>query len=249
MEEGFKERHKTHKNHFTRNRLIGFSDLIISQLNMMLKSLAVEVENWFTYFKEEQSCTKQAISKARKKFHHKAFIELNELYVSSFYRSEGFKLYKDKFLLLAVDGSRCQVGKNAELADHLGATQNQYGAGMPHARASVMYDVLNRVVIDSVLAPFSNDEHTLYEGHCKAARKHLPDSLEYLYLMDRGYPSFKKMIELEREGHFYVIRCSTDFCKEVRQFIQEGKEEAILSLKFDEKRIGNTALKTLKNCP
>ena len=84
-----------------------------------------------------------------------------------------------------------------------GWTKNQNQTDdVVQGRVSVMYDVLNELVLDAELAPISIGEITL-------AREHLQHVKQGdLLLLDRGYPSFQLAYEiLGQSGHF-VIRLS-----------------------------------------
>ncbi|MEA5405581.1 transposase [Arcicella sp. DC2W] len=70
-----------------------------------------------------------------------------------------------------------------------------------------------------------------------------------IYLMDRNYPSLKKMIDIPLAGNSYVIRCKSVFCPEVVDFVNPNEEDAILTLKITNKRIHNTFFKTLSKVP
>jgi len=76
-----------------------------------------------------------------------------------------------------------------------------------------MYDVLNRVVIDSSLNNYSNYEVDL-------AVKHLPLTNDNdLLIYDRGYPSFRHLAHLTQANKKFVMRCSSASFKDARDIL------------------------------
>ncbi|MCP4404610.1 MAG: hypothetical protein GY801_45820 [bacterium] len=75
--EQFKEDCRTKPTYFTRKRLLGFPVMIGLLLNMLTKSLQIEVERFFDVLKgaaSQVTVTAQAVGKARKKFSEQAFV-------------------------------------------------------------------------------------------------------------------------------------------------------------------------------
>lgn len=176
---------------FLRNRVLGLTDLVQLQLNQLVKSLNIEIENGlkilFSDSSTSLSYSKQAFSSARKKLKYGAFIDLNRILVKSYYTQGNYKLYKDKYLLLAVDGSLLQLPESKGLALDFERWKNQTDKGMLMGRCSVLYDVLNHQVLDSCFDNYTVSERCLYKQHIANikevfANTELPPKL---YLMDR----------------------------------------------------------------
>jgi hypothetical protein len=73
--------------------------------------------------------TKVALSKARKKLKHTAFIEFNQETTKVFYsQPEGIKRWNG-FRLLSVDGSKLNLPNEPDIAEHFGTSK-----GGPHHR-------------------------------------------------------------------------------------------------------------------
>ncbi len=73
----FKEECRTKPTYFIRNRLLGFPVMIGLLLNMLTKSLQIEVERFFNVLKgttSQMTVSAQAVGKARKKLSEQAFI-------------------------------------------------------------------------------------------------------------------------------------------------------------------------------
>lgn len=231
-QESFKSAHREDDKHFTRQRVLNFVDLVMIQLRRLVHNLNIEIEQFLTWLSSPDSYSQQAFSKARKKLKYTAFVALNDQFVSEYYQKADFlKRFLDTYTLLAVDGSMIQMPNSSSLGAYFGHSKNGKGTGMVQGRASLIYDALNRVVLDARLVPKSQGETTIFRQQYRdliqeAFFKHLKP----LFLMDRGYPSFELCKELDVAGHAFVIRAKSNFCNELKAFIQEDRDEKMLYL-------------------
>ena len=101
-----------------------------------------------------QHITKSAFFQARKQVSYTAFTELNHQLVDSIYeKKEHYKTWKG-FRLCAIDGTSMRLPNEPDVTDHFGfqkGKSNQAPCAM--GMASVFYDVLNHIVIDSSVNP------------------------------------------------------------------------------------------------
>ena len=100
-----------------------------------------------------KNVTKQALSKARRKLNPIVFELLNKKLVSEFYTDNEFKTFKN-FRVLAIDGSTIQLPSSPELISFYGCCSNRFGSALPMAQASVLFDTLNKITINSVISPY-----------------------------------------------------------------------------------------------
>jgi hypothetical protein len=104
-------------------------------------------------------------------------------------------------------------------------------------RSSSAFDVLNGITLDAILAPYQTSERDLAIQHIKNLRSlNLPQS--FLLLFDRGYPSVELIIYLFLNGMNFLMRCNTQFIKEVKDVVALNKKDTII--KFKAKRVGKT---------
>ena len=99
--------------------------------------------------------TGSAFSQARKHLKAEAFIELNrEAIVAVMYADEDYKRYKG-FRLLGIDGSKIYLPPEKAIIDKFGGTpKNQHSEEIdPFGLASVLFDLLNHIALDAILAP------------------------------------------------------------------------------------------------
>jgi hypothetical protein len=200
--------------------------------------LSVELEKFLTGINMGKSYSKQAFSKARKKLKYTAFVALNREFVKDYYRLGGYKLYAGKYVLVAVDGSLCQLPESESLASYFGRSENQHGAGMAMGRASVMYDVLNQISLDSILGACRESEKAMFDKHQEnfaPQQSLIKPSL--LYLLDRSYPSYDTLQYLQQQGNYFVVRCKATFCKQVKEFAGKDIDEQAIYMACKQRKV------------
>jgi hypothetical protein len=126
------------------------------------------------------------------------------------------------FRVLAVDGSRIALPCTNELKEAFGEAKNQTEVGVVQARASVLYDVLNHLILDSTLANVGIAERELALTHSEHWKQ------GDLIIYDRGYPSFDFKYEHNRLGVDYLIRVSTTYSKVVKSFVESKKKTSVV---------------------
>ncbi|WP_314006050.1 IS4 family transposase [Xanthocytophaga flava] len=237
MSQQFKIEHRANPQNFIRQRTLGFTDIVLLQLHLLVKSLSVEVEKALSLLSKPVHYTKQAFSKARKKLRYTAFVALNKHFIEQYYALSTFRLYKKQYLLLAVDGSLLQLPVSQTIDTYFGGWKNQSEKSMPMARCSLIYDLLNHMVITSEIASCTTSENQLYYTHLaflQSFDRHY-FSPKPVYIMDRNYASTKRMLELSLAGNWYVIRCKSNFCKQVKDFIASKQTQSQLRIPLQTK--------------
>jgi hypothetical protein len=205
---------------------------------MLTKSLQLELEKFLKVLKgqrTEVTVTNQAFCQARKKFSEQAFIRLDERLVEEFYTDNSYTTWKG-YRLVGIDGSTVQLPWSEELVTEFGGVTNQHGVVMAMGRISVMYDVLNDLTLDEVLAPYATGERELARHHLEALvafdhrteghRGHQHD----LLLFDMGYPALWFMAYLIVLGKDFVIRTSGAFLKEVQDAIRAPQNDVVVQI-------------------
>jgi len=232
----FCHRYRQRKEDFVRDRKLSFARLILFQLNLATKSLSVELTRFFRIVGDasvKDSCSKQAYSQARMKMSYEAYSELNEQFVKAYYSDGDFKKYKGIYRLIAIDGSRIQLPTTQPVIERFGYAHNG-GKSVAMAMTSVSYDVLNDIVLQSVLSRYESSERLLAEEHITKLRELTPESKD-IFLLDRGYPSVYLMLKMRVFGYNFVVRCNAEkFLKEVREFAASGGSDGIIEINLHE---------------
>jgi len=224
----FREKYKQDTKAFTRDRLLPFHRLIYLLLNMNNNSYQDELDRFYkTIFQNDiaqRIIYKGNLTKARKNLDYKAFEELNDHMINNFYENFGHQKWYG-FNLLAIDGTTIRVPDEKPVVAHFGAWKANKGTTLcPKARASQMFDVLNKITIDAILSPKSDGEREL------AAFHFLKLQPKDLILLDRGYPAhwlFQAILSL---GSQFCARISYQRWKVVQKFYKSGKAEKIVRI-------------------
>jgi len=226
----FQYRHKIGNQSFVRNRKLNFHCLVLFILSKSVKNLQNSLNEFLNSFSHGiDSFSASAFTQARCKLSYNAFIELNEkVIVSNFYKDNSYKMFKNK-RLLAVDGSKLVLPRSAEIEQEFGTIaiatsqkETQYYIG---AIASTLYDVLNNIVVDSILSKSSS-----YEGDL--ALQHLDKSSDNdLIIFDRGYGSYNLFTQFIQKNRSFICRCQKSFFKEVNDFFAGNSFDKIVTIK------------------
>jgi hypothetical protein len=229
---------RTKPTYFTRQRILTFPVVVVFLLNMLTKSLQIELERFLAVLKGHASAvsvTQQAFGKARKKLSSETFIRLDERLVDEFYTDNTYTTWKG-YRLLGIDGSTVQLPMTKEIVKAFGGVTNQHGLVMAMAKISAAYDVENDLTVHALIDRYSCEERELALQHLEAIcafdartsghRGHTQD----LLLFDMGYPALYFMALMIRWGKDFVIRTSDAFLKEVQEVIDSGETDVVIEI-------------------
>lgn len=213
---------------FTRKRILSFAGLIVIQINLMNKSISVELSKFIERFVHLcQDYSKQAFSKQRVKLKPQAFVALNNLLVDEFYADDQLHTFQG-YLTLAIDSTLLQLPESAAIISEYGIAENK-GHSMPMSRSSLLYDVENKVVLQALIGKYKDDEQRMALQQIDYVCEHLAKH-HCLLLFDRGYPSLSLLACLASKKLDYVLRCNADFIKELADFAQSPQIDAWLDI-------------------
>ena len=210
----FKEDYRMSKKDFTRNRKLSFFDNIILIMQCSKCSIQSGI-NMFLHSRNEYNMeySKQAFSKGRHRIKPEAFKSLMETAAQGFYEDGIFNTF-DGYLLLSVDGSDYNLPNSSNLLECFGSEPFKNHTQV-QAQTSCLYDVLNGIVLEAEIEPYNANERTLGATHLKNFRS--KTDAKAIVLMDRGYPSFDLMYDIEKLKINYLMRCNKDnFLREIR---------------------------------
>ncbi len=105
--------YKVNEQDFTRKRKQSFDQVLLFMLNLLRKSMAIEINNFLEYlnskleFQKIESFTSSAFVQKRKKIKPEVFNHLSSVITDNYYvqGNQNIKRFKD-FRVLAVDGSK-----------------------------------------------------------------------------------------------------------------------------------------------
>jgi len=117
--------------------------------------------------------------------------------------------------------------------------QGQCSMGM----ASVFYDVLNKIVIDSGIHPRRTSERQSAEDHLQFS------NINDLVLFDRGYVAFWLYAYLLEQNISFCMRAKTNQSLLIKDFIKSGKRESIVTFYANKTSIKTCEEKGLSTKP
>ena len=212
-EERYRLRSVMRKADFTRLRKMGFTDYIYMTLQNTKTSLQAGLNAFLAAHKQGKiEYSKQAFSKGRQRIKPEAFQELFYLVVESFYENAELSTWNG-YHLLGIDGTRLNLPCTDELAQLYG-TQITGGVPQVQALVSCVYDLLNGMIIDTRFAPCKSSERDAALDLITSFW--LRNIAKPVFVMDRGYPSAELIDAIDRAGHKFVMRCSTEFLRAMK---------------------------------
>lgn len=230
---GYKERGKMRKEDFTRKRKMGFVQTVAFIITGIQRSLQVSLAAFLNkYIHDTDSYSKQAFSKRRMCVDPNAIKELFDTIADNFYKLGMFDLFNG-FRVLAIDGTKYNLPTSPELAEIYG-TQITGNAPQVQAKGSCLYDVMNGILLDAIICPCDSNERELAVKHMDRLAE-LGQGKEIL-LFDRGYPAAELISDIEKRGLYYLMRCSSEFCINMRP----TSDDCILTHTFTKRKITAT---------
>jgi hypothetical protein len=222
---------RTKSTYFTRekNCKLTFPEIILFVLNLVTKSLQIELNSFFELMKKDGiAISKQALSQARKKIKPEAFRTLFHTIVKWFYLENKPRLFMG-FRLLAIDASIIEIANTQILRDAFGASTGN-GKILARAMASAIYDVTNDFFVKGMLTKYTDGERSV-------AMKLIDDYISIrsdddLFLFDRGYPSKDFFQYLLDKKVKFVARTPVNY---YRSHIKAGIADQVFELKHNGK--------------
>ena len=198
-------------------------------LQKSAKSMQLVLNEFFKKLKMPL-VSSSAFSQARQQLKAEAFIELNrEAVVAVMYADQAYERYKG-LRVLGVDGSKVYLPATAAIINKFGGTaKNQHSQHIePFGLASVLFDLLNNVALDAVLAPGKAYEVDLAQAHL------VHTQADDLLIFDRNYPSYIWLATLIQHEVDFLGRCSRASFKAVQaMFAGHGPDSQIVTLKVN----------------
>jgi len=207
----FKERTRKRPEDFTRAGKLPFEELVLFTLESLKTTTSTGIRRFFKKMERDENMRQQSVSEAKAKLKWEGF---EYLYRHSTV-SPLIELNRETwngYFVYAVDGSKIALPMDKKLLAHYGSVGR--GSKSPTAQGSIMYDVLNDIIVDAAIEPIKVDERTLALRHIEAI-KPVNEGNDKLIIFDRGYPSFDLIKKMEDEGLKYVMRVKSKFNLEI----------------------------------
>jgi hypothetical protein len=211
---------------------MGFKETILFMLNMVNKSLQLELNKFFeVVLKKDYSISKQAFSENRQKINSNAFIELNDRINKVIYEECNEYTLWNGYRLSAIDGSILELPNTKLLRDEFGYSENQHvNVAIARCRASCIFDVINKIVIKSKIDGYKISERaTAME---MISEMIATSSMKELILFDRGYTSIQLISKLIESNIHFVMRIASN---KFKKLIDPEKQNQLIQIKYGNK--------------
>ena len=226
----FKCSNRVKPEYFSRNGKMDFKDTMLFMMNMIKRSLQLELNNFFEkVLKRGLPVSKQAYSEARQKIEPKAFIELNDRINKVIYEEcNEYELWNG-YRVSAIDGSVLELPNTESLRTEFGYVENQ-NCKVARAQISCLYDVVNNIVIKSKIDRYGLSERDMAKFLISEMIKDV--AKRELILFDRGYPSADFISFLLENGIDFVMRAKASFSTAI---INAKKADQVIEIKHHKK--------------
>ena len=209
---------------FTRVRRLSFQAIVLFIIQKSNSSLSACLFDFFDNH-ERIPPTKSAFSLARAPLCFKVFKRLNLMFCSLFYREANAKKWKGH-RILAIDASTLRLPNHESLAKKF--SKHSFGAKKSverwMSRVSLLYDVMNGVVIDAQMESFKTSEADLCKKHLGFLRK------GDLVVFDRYYASHYLFSVLTHKKVDFLFRMRDHSWNCVKEFLASNLSEQLVEV-------------------
>ena len=219
---------------FTRKRKMPLNDVVLSIINRKGLTLSLELRSYMKTVHPGERISKVGYLKQRMKLNPEAFRYLYRFHNKNFYEDGDYKIYNGH-LVLAADGSNILLPTTQETLEYYGTSSRKEAKPQAALGLGCLYDVLNRMILDSDCNRCKFDEMAVAEAQLDRVRDTIGAEQPYVVVMDRGYPSTAAFIRMIDKGIRFLVRLkSSDFKRE--QLTMVG-DDAWVEIMLDKKRI------------
>ena len=220
--------------------------MLLFLLNLVKGALQRELDDFFQVLRNadvaERAVTKSAFCAARQKLKPSAFIDLNQDLVRRWYRDAPVRRWRG-LDLRAVDGSTLRLPDTPDAIATFGRMFPAHSAPATLARISQVYDPLNGLILDALIAPYQRDERNLLVEHLATLEAGC------LLLLDSGYPAFWVFAALQARKIAWCARVALDTWSVVRNFLAAGQDDAVVLLEPHAEALADCRARGLSGLP
>lgn len=226
-----KKRYRTAPSYFTRKKFFTFPNLAVLLLYQRAISSSSRLSSFFEaggFGLVPSFPTDSAFCQARQKITPEFFKAWTDQTVNYIYHEENslnLQRWRGK-LLWAVDGSDINLPVVDEIYAHCYIARNSLEkTQVPQAKGSLLFDVLNHIIINCELQDQNNEIQIAMNSQIPCLRS------DVITIYDRGYVSYGLIAFHLMKGHDFIIRCPTsNSFKAIDHFIQSSQRDMIFSI-------------------
>ena len=201
---------------FTRNRKIGFKDFLLLLLTMEDDCLREELYRFFG--RTEAAPTKAAFYHQRAKLKDDALWRLLQIFNQNFEPT----LYKNKYRLVACDGSVADIFRDENNKDTYFEPNNKSPRGFNQIHINMLYSILDKQFLDVLIQPARKRNE--YRAFCDMVDR-VKNDYPTIYIADRGYASYNDFAHVLEKQQYFLIRCTDAKTSKLLGFPLDGIKE------------------------
>jgi hypothetical protein len=220
---------------FSRLRRLSLEITIALLINMVRPGQRVGYQNVINRFFSETGLAftdqavikppdKSAFNRARKKVPVKIFQILfaESVEYAQSLAKKNTKLTWNGYRVYAIDGTKKNLPPSKELREYFGAPHR---AHFPQLITGVLFDVLAKLPINYMRAPFNTSERDMAMELIKELGK------GDILVLDRGYPGYEMFLAILKQQIDFLIRLPKDgMFKEAMDFLTKGKRDGKITI-------------------
>lgn len=222
---------------FTRKRKLTPNNLILYTLNNRGKTTKMEL---YDFIKEAgiDDVTDSALLQQREKLNEEVFKELANESLKDFYEKfpDEVKTLKGKYVLMAIDGSDCEVPNTQETRERYKSINATDEDRVARIKLSNCYDLLNKYVLDTEIEEYKHSELDLANRHIKNT-EYVREFYDLIHVMDRGYFSLANFYHWIKDDVKFVVRLNRKYLKQEQSMMSSDDE--IVEIQYQYDRIRN----------
>lgn len=189
-----------------------------------------DIINHFNHV-DKKPITKQGLFKALNKVNPDVFPVILRLFAEEFYKNKYEKL--KEYMVIAADGTYYDLPPSQEMRECYGGNMTSKitvdKIRKPQAKSSILYDVINHVIIDACIAPYRTSELPLLYQHMENCERILKNQ-KVLFLADRYYGSAELFIYCMMHNIKFCIRGKNYFYK---NYVKDVDSDGMIEIPFD----------------
>lgn len=183
---------------FSRKRKIDFETLMHLIIAMEGGTIKHELFKYFDY--DTNILSVSAFYQQRRKLLLDAFQYLLQQFNSHF----PLEKYKDKYQLIACDGSEFNITRNPNDPDTFHQPNGKSSRGFNMLHVTALYDLLGRRYLDAIIQPGRKKNE--FRAICDLIDRYSTNHTKPIFIADRGFSSFNVFAHAMEKGSYFLIR-------------------------------------------
>ncbi|PTQ79233.1 DDE family transposase [Trichococcus patagoniensis] len=211
---------------FTRKRKTTPLALMLQMFAQKGNSQFCELLNFYENLGKPLDISTVAFYKARMNYNPKAIRLMMTDYMSMVYEENDDQLVKlNGYIVTAIDGSDIILPSTEENTTKYGMSHNPQASANPvMASVSILYDCINKLVIDTFVGPYKSSERDSASQHLHVLKETLRQPT--ITVFDRGYFSMRLVHQLNQDGQKFVMRMNHRNLKRYSSQLSAGQDKS-----------------------